>query len=269
MLQPAAIERTLAVLAEFDGHLRERGVPRERLRAVGTAALRRAGNAAELIERARAELGLALEVLPEREEARLSYLAVAGGDRTSTVAVLDVGGGSTEVVLPGGEERFSIPIGAVVATEEHLGQAARGPIAPELMRALVDAAERAMEGLPAGALAPAGGPRPEVVSVGGTASNLGCLLAGVPCFDPGVAEGILARTEQVERWSARLASRGSVGRMSLPVEAQRGSILSAGLVCMGAALRRLSADRTRLSGRGLRHGIVQSLLAPRGPVRAS
>ncbi|MBK7645546.1 MAG: hypothetical protein IPJ19_21355 [Planctomycetes bacterium] len=245
-IAPAAAERGLRVLEEFARRLRELGLPAERTRAVGTAVLRRAANADEFLERARARSGLALEVLSEEQEARLSHLAVAAERPGSRTAIVDVGGGSTEFTGADGSARNSIPIGAVVLAESF-------PRAEDF-DALLATARRAAQALPE-----AGAAGETCVLLGGTAINLACLESGLERFDHAAVEGSRVRPEAAERWAERLARLPLERRLELPIERERASILHAGLACAAAALERVRPAEVRVSGRGLRFGLLREL----------
>src|SRR5213078_2963543 len=96
--------QALETLARFAERLR--GFPRQRVRAVGTNALRVAKNATQFLREARAVLGFPIEVISGREEARLIYLGVAHALPVSAQRrlVVDVGGGSTEFIIGTGLE---------------------------------------------------------------------------------------------------------------------------------------------------------------------
>ena len=104
------VQRTLAALALFRERLDALGVEPERVRAVGTACLRRAQNPELLIDPARERLGLSIEVLPEEDEAEMGFRAVTGDGAAADALVLDVGGGSSEVVSDGGRGLVSAPV---------------------------------------------------------------------------------------------------------------------------------------------------------------
>jgi exopolyphosphatase/guanosine-5'-triphosphate,3'-diphosphate pyrophosphatase len=121
-LTPAAQDRVIACLRRFRHLAEERGC--KRIVAVGTSALRQASNAASLLQMAEAELGWPVKVLSGDDEARLIYQAVATqhpnpGART---LVLDIGGGSTEVVLGCAgqiEDLASLSLGCVSSLKRH------------------------------------------------------------------------------------------------------------------------------------------------------
>jgi exopolyphosphatase / guanosine-5'-triphosphate,3'-diphosphate pyrophosphatase len=250
-IAPAAAERALAALDFFAQRLVELGVPPARTRAVGTAVLRRARNAPEFVAAARIRTGLAIEVLGEEQEARLSHLAVVGELAGARAAIVDVGGGSTEFTSADGSLRLSIPVGAVVLCESFPG--------PADFRALSDAARAAAERFPAG-----GAAGEECVLLGGTALNLACLELGLERFDQERAEGARVAPEAARRWAERLSGLTHEQRLELPIEPERAAILPAGLACAAAALERLRPADLRTSGRGLRFGVLRDLLGGAG-----
>jgi exopolyphosphatase/guanosine-5'-triphosphate,3'-diphosphate pyrophosphatase len=243
---PAAAQRALEVLEFFAQRLAALGQPEERTRAVGTAVLRRARNAAEFVAAARARTGLSIEILGEEEEARLGQLAVLGEIAPARAAIVDVGGGSTEFTSADGRLRLSIPVGAVVLAERF----PRGVDFP----ALCAEARAAAEGFPARAAA-----GEECVLLGGTAVNLACLEQGFERFDHLRAEGVRLDLESARRWAERLAALPLERRSALPLEPERAAILPAGLACAAAALERLAPAGLRVSGRGLRYGVLREL----------
>ena len=238
--------RALGVLGRFAERARELGA--EPL-AVGTAAMRRADNAVELVERARADLGLELRVLSGEDEARLAWRAAVtpGGDPESRV--VDVGGGSVEVAAEGGRERRSFPLGAVLLSER------LGAMAP--WQDLVAAAREAM-GVDRALFRP-GGPGP-AKAIGGTATNLAALALGLEVFDHRRVEGVSVPAVEVHRQGRILCGLGLEERRCLPIEAPRAGVLPAGLACLAAALELLEAEALEVTIRGLRHGLLEELL---------
>ncbi len=117
-----AEQRALDCLSRFGERLRD--IPPDRVRVVGTNTLRKADNSAEFIARAEAALGHEIEIISGREEARLVYLGAAHSleDRHDRRLVVDIGGGSTEVVLGSqfkATELESLYFGCVGLTEQY------------------------------------------------------------------------------------------------------------------------------------------------------
>ena len=121
-LAPQGMERTLAALQHFAGILQEERPTA--LRVVGTAAIRRAPNRDQFVQRVNEQSGLRLEVIDGQQEARLSALGVleALHPRPAISLVIDIGGGSTELILlEGAAVRFrqSYQLGVVRLCEEY------------------------------------------------------------------------------------------------------------------------------------------------------
>jgi len=249
-LDDRAIERALAILAEHLERTRELGVPADRVRAAGTAVLRRATDAQRFLAACEQQLGLAVEVLSEADEARLGHSAVAELAGPDCVAI-DVGGGSTEVVTDAGSQLESAPVGAVVLTERYLGLEGGPAALPGGWGALTAEIAGAFSVFEAGAARGR-----EVVLLGGTASNLASLHLELACFDPRRAEGCRVPVRPAAEWADRLARSSTDERLAFPIEADRVEILPAGLACIAACLTRLGAEEGRVTGRGLRHALL-------------
>ena len=255
-MQPEAMDRTLAILADFQSRLARLEVPSGRVRCAGTAVFRRASNGAMFAERCTRELGLELDIVSEQDEARLGFAAVASlaPPGAPAPAVVDVGGGSSEVVRAAGTERHSLPIGAVVLTERFLaedeGSEPRGP------RAVFEEVARQCTALP-------NARDPEtVLLIGGTAVNLACLELGLAAFDPTRVEGECVNVLSARRQSERLFDLSIEERMALPIEADRAAILPAGLACIAGVLDRMEPAEVRVSTRGLRFGLLRDAFGP-------
>jgi exopolyphosphatase/guanosine-5'-triphosphate,3'-diphosphate pyrophosphatase len=132
-LQPEPMRRTLEAIAGMADEARRRGA--ESITAVGTAGMRKAANAAVLVELVRVQTGVEIEVISGEEESRLAYLAVKTGVGLAdgTIVVFDTGGGSSQFTFGRGEhvdERFSLDVGAVRFAERfHLD----GPVTEDVL----------------------------------------------------------------------------------------------------------------------------------------
>lgn len=268
-LKDEAVARAVDTVADLLDRAHELGVPPDRVRAVGTAVLRRATDAARFVDAVRARTGLAVETLSEEDEARLGFLAVTGDGAGANAWIVDVGGGSTEVAGDGGALRVSAPVGAVTLSAEH-GAYAGDATSFDALYERARAACAAFPSLPGGAT---------LIALGGTASNLACLDlqersldprqrsrdgaardADLTTFDPARAEGHVVRAGAALEHARRLWQLPPDLRRRLPIEADRAEILPAGLACLAAAFERLGAGAARVSGRGLRYGLAREAL---------
>ncbi len=249
-LLPEAADRTIEILATFARRLELRGVEPPRVRAAGTAVLRRASDGQAFLERVQKELGIALEILSGDEEARVGHAAaieaLPEAERDGAV-VVDVGGGSSEVVLGAGSRRHSLPLGALLATDR-FSQAN-----------LISEIERVAAELPSAAAEGRSG-----VFLGGAASNLACLERKLESYDPRLAEGAWVTGAAGLDWARRLLDLETDRRRDLPIEPDRADILPAGLALLGAISARIGLEGAVVTGRGLRYGLLRELVAGAG-----
>ena len=210
-LAPDALERTRVALADYVGIARRAGV--QRVRMVATSATRDAANREDFFTMVRQTLGTDAEVITGDEEARLSFTGAVGGldPADGPFVVVDVGGGSTEVVLGGWDgtradvtAARSVNVGCVRITERHLHS---DPPTPEQVSAAQRFARQALQ--EAFVEVPVHEAR-TWVGVAGTVTTLSAIAQRLPAYDPGrihlsrlslerlrgTAEDLLAATHQ-------------------------------------------------------------------------
>ena len=171
-LDPAVMDRAATIVARLRAIAQ--GYHCTLIRAIATAAVREAANGAEFVDLVRARAGIDLRIISADEEARLAYLSAArafGDMQTLAAGVVDIGGGSTEIVLSSRgvvDEVYTVPIGAVSLTERFGGpEQAAGPQFKAMQRWVRDQLRRR---IPSPAL------RPElVVGTGGTVTTLAAI----------------------------------------------------------------------------------------------
>ena len=253
-LGEAAVLRTKAVVAGYAQEARRLGA--DRIVLAGTSAAREAADGAEFIRALGAEHHIVAVVLSGAEEAELAY-AGASLDVKGDFVVLDVGGGSTELIrraAEGGVEAISLDLGASRATERWI--ASDPPSSRELAEVFREAAS-ALEFLRPRFGAGTG----RLVGVAGTVTTLACLDAGLQVY---ASEAIHLRTlslESVDRLVARLAGMTAAERAALPcVQAGRAPVIVGGAVIVKAAMEALGYEELTVSERDLLDGLV--LAAP-------
>jgi exopolyphosphatase/guanosine-5'-triphosphate,3'-diphosphate pyrophosphatase len=250
--QARALE-ALARLAE-----RLRGFPRGKVRAVGTNTLRVAKNAPQFLREARQALGFPIEVISGREEARLIYLGVAHALPAAAVLknerrlVVDVGGGSTELIIGSGFEpqlTESLYMGCVSYSLKYF---AEGRIDKARMKAAELAARQELAGM-VRAYRAAGWD--EAVGSSGTARSLANILR-----DNGFATEGLTR-EGLERLRSLLVKheRADPERIA-GLRPNRAPVLPGGLAIMSALFDELGLEAMQVSDAALRHGVLYDLL---------
>jgi exopolyphosphatase/guanosine-5'-triphosphate,3'-diphosphate pyrophosphatase len=250
-LAAAPIARTVDTIVAMAAEARAGGAGR--ILAVGTAALRNAPNAAELLDAVRARSHVSVEVIPGEEEARLAYLATRAGLALGDgpLVVFDTGGGSSQFTFARGEEvseRFSLNVGAARFTER-FGLA--GPVTADTLGATFAALESE--------LAPVTGrPRADaVVGMGGAVTNLTAVMHGLERYDPDVVHGsVLARAE-IERQIELYRTLDADARRAIPgLQPNRAEVILAGACIVRTVLTLLGHDSLTASDRGLRHGVL-------------
>jgi exopolyphosphatase / guanosine-5'-triphosphate,3'-diphosphate pyrophosphatase len=181
---PEALARTLAAMADFGAQLDQLGVRRRRV--VATSAARDAANSAQFFEGVRARLGVEAEIIPGAEEARLSYVGAVGAlpALAQPVLVIDIGGGSTELVLGREAELLhavSLDVGSVRVRERFLHSDppsnAEVAEASAYINSLLDGS-----GIDFAAVA-------TWVGVGGTVTSLSALIQGLGVYDRDAVHG--------------------------------------------------------------------------------
>jgi exopolyphosphatase/guanosine-5'-triphosphate,3'-diphosphate pyrophosphatase len=251
-LDPAAIRDTVAVLADYARAARALGA--RVVACAATSAARDAENGAEFFGAARASAGLDPEVIAGDEEARLVWTSAWRdfGRHGEPLAVLDVGGGSTELSFgdgPAPRGRASLQVGAVRLTERHL----RGdpPSADEVAR-LRAAAREAVR--PFAAMDVRGG---RLVAVAGTVTTLAAVAQALPAYDAEKVHGSTLALAEIERLAGTLAALSVQERAALPgMEPKRADVILAGAMVLAEAMRAAGFDRLTVSDRGVRWGLL-------------
>ncbi len=247
---PRAMDRTMAAARRLAAEARRLGV--DRVEAVGTAAFREAANRDLFCRRLRGA-GLVMSVLSGRREAELAFEAATSGltvDRRA--AVVDVGGGSTEIAWEDGPRlrRLSLPLGAVRLTERHL---TADPIRSTDFKAMIASIRRPLRR----ALAGSGSPPTGIVAVGGTAATLAAMQLGLRRYDAGRIHGLRLSRSQLYVLLVVLSMLSTRQRKALPgLEPKRADIIVAGTAVLAALLRTLRLSEVTVSARGLRYGIL-------------
>jgi exopolyphosphatase/guanosine-5'-triphosphate,3'-diphosphate pyrophosphatase len=252
VLAPDALERTFAALRSY--------VPlmagAESVRMVATSATRDAANAADFVDGCAAILGVAPEVVPGEEEARLSFLgATAELDLPAPYAVCDIGGGSTELVLGTSrvEQAASVDVGCVRLTERRLRT--DPPPAAEVEAAVADIA-LALDGVDVEV-----GRAATFVGLAGSVTTVTALALGLAAYDPAAIHLARVSAEQVEDVTARLLAMTRAERAALPVmHPGRVDVIGAGALVLREVLRRWSLREVVASERDILDGIALSAL---------
>jgi exopolyphosphatase/guanosine-5'-triphosphate,3'-diphosphate pyrophosphatase len=268
-LSNAAMDRAVAALAICAEKLRRRNVTL--VRSVATEACRRATNGREFVARVQEETGIRLEIITAEQEARL---AVSGCQAllepgTGPALVFDIGGGSTELVLldeqqgkaPSIDDWYSAPWGVVSLSESepHIGKDE-----DELREAYGRMRQRVADAFApfAETLTRRGALPGRLLGTSGTVTTLASLHLDLPNYDRRAVDGLIVTAQAMRDLSQRLAGMPVEGRAELAcIGTERADLVVAGCAILEVILDLWPAERLSVADRGIREGILRTLMA--------
>jgi len=253
---PAALRRTLDVLAGYGATCRRLGVQGRRV--VATSATRDAGNRQEFLDGVRALVGVEAEVLSGEEEAAAAYRGAThdlpGDGRT---LVVDIGGGSTELILGrtrNPEAMVSLDLGCVRLHERHLHT--DPPTAAEVAALRADAAAQLAR--VTGTLDPASAER--VVGVAGTITTVTAIGLGLDAYDPRRIHRSSLSAAEIAAVAEKLAAMTVAERAAIPVMAKgREDVIAAGALLLDELVRTFGFQRVIASETDILDGVLLGL----------
>jgi exopolyphosphatase/guanosine-5'-triphosphate,3'-diphosphate pyrophosphatase len=269
-LSPEAMERTFAALRAYRSIMDAERVGRARL--VATSAVRDAANGEAFLLPAAEIIGAPAELLPGMEEGRLSYAGATGDlpPADAPVVVLDIGGGSTEIVTKVGEEILSVSldIGCVRLTERFLhGDPPTASEVADATQAIGAELGRATEAIPA--LAEEGRAR-RLVGLAGTVSTLATMELGLAEYDRERIHHTVLTPATVRRWCDVLGAEPvaeRARRRGLP--AGRRDVIFGGALVLREVMTRYAFPECIVSEADILDGLIMSLrLRADGPADA-
>ncbi|MGH2821241.1 MAG: exopolyphosphatase [Actinomycetota bacterium] len=258
LLAPDALRRTLSTIAEYAATCGEYGV--EMLRVTGTSAVRDARNRNDFFEGVKTLTGRDPELLSGETEARTTFLgAVSDLDESGyeSVVVLDIGGGSTELIFGGSEPEtlVSTDIGCVRMLEKHLHSDPPADSELGALRADVDGRleeARVALGVPAGT---------RLVGVAGTLTQLATLKAGTPVHDPDVSHHMALTHGDVRMLARRLRSLPYEKRRRIRgLDPGRADVIVAGAEILLCVMEGFDSPEVLVSEKDILDGLVLQLL---------
>jgi len=262
-LLPEARQRTLDALAGFSEALRSQGI--KNVSAVATEAVRRAGDADEFLREDFEKTGFEVEVISGVEEARRTLAGVKAGVggllRKGPKLVVDIGGGSTELVATDDLVKFearSIPVGAVGLYERYITS---DPPRNAELAAVASHCYKALGNLK-------GFKRTGEITLVGTAGTITTLAAvemSMEVYDPDRVTGHIITRQTLDRLLARFCGLTSEQRRLLAgLEPGREDIIVSGSVLLVAVMDTVSADSIMVCDYGLREGNLLGFVAGKG-----
>lgn len=257
VLSEKAMSRAMVTLERYLNHCQTYHVGK--VYAIGTSALREARNASRFLQRVKEELNLSIEVISGEEEARLSFRSATEDFPCDDkpLGVVDVGGGSTELVLGRGKDIAywsSLPLGSVRLTERFL---LSDPVREEEWREMEKSVDEALSRV---------SPPSEditLVAVGGTATTLACVEQRLERFDLQRIHRFLLAREALEKQIGLYKGKSLRQRKTIPgLPASRADVILAGATILLRAMDKFNTPSVLISGHGIRHGLLYERLRP-------
>lgn len=277
-LSQEAMDRALGALQVCSDKLRRRNV--HLARSVATEACRRAENGPEFIERVRSETGIMLDIISAGEEARLAvlgcHLLLEQGE--GPAMIFDIGGGSTELVLvesvagevPRIHDWQSVPWGVVSLTETcgaepdgaearaaryaQMRELVRDSLAPFTVRVWDRLRAEQQRGQPL-----------RLLGTSGTVTTLASVHLELPQYDRRAVDGLSVPAAAMRAISSRLSGMEPRERRQQPcIGRERSDLVVAGCAILETILDIWPADQLGVADRGIREGILRSLMAAGG-----
>ncbi len=245
-------ERALQTLSQFAQRLRD--VPKKRIRAVGTNTLRRAKNRKQFMAHAEQIIGKPIEVISGREEARLIYSAVSHAlpETNGKRLVIDIGGGSTELVV--GKKlkpclMESINVGCVSFSKRYF---ADGKITKEQFKKAVIGAQSELEPIQKEYRKKGWN---EVIGCSGTIKAVSKLQ-----LELGISDGVITLAG-INTLLDKLYKAGDINKLGLQqVSKDRMQVLAGGIAVLKAIFKSLDIDALHTSQVALREGLIFDMI---------
>lgn len=252
-LNERAVERTAAVLAEYRAAIDEHGCDANL--AVLTSAVRDASNGPRFTACVREQFHLDARTLSGDEEAQLTFLGAISSRHEhldEPTVVIDIGGGSTELVVGTGHEagfHVSLQTGVVRMSERHIHS---DPPAPgELRQLAADTRAVFANGLPAGERTGV----TQGIAVAGTATSSAAIAQELDPYDPDRVNGYRMPLAGIELLLARLADMNEEQRRRVRgLHPDRAPTIVAGMILLSEALRVFDLDEIEVSEHDILHG---------------
>lgn len=267
-LSEAAMARSIEALSICAHKMKAKGVTRARL--IATEACRSASNGEAFVARVRAEVGIDLEVVDRGTEAMLAAAGCAAlaAPEAESVLLFDIGGGSTELIWLGGrtpESRIServrawtsLPLGVVTLAEKHGGH----QVDRTLYEAMVGEVSEAMTGFVRDAGEAIRQPGFHLLGTSGTVTTVAGIHLGLPRYDRRQVDALWMDQAEIDTVLDRLLAMSFEERAANPcIGPDRADLVLAGCAIFDAIRRAFPAQRMRVADRGLREGMLMTMM---------
>jgi exopolyphosphatase/guanosine-5'-triphosphate,3'-diphosphate pyrophosphatase len=283
-LSDAAIERTIEALQVCAGKMKRHRVQRAGL--IATEACRMATNAGNFLARVQRETGLRIQIVSREMEAKLAVSGCASllDSNCDFALVFDIGGGSSELIwldLTRRRQKWrrsladrlevqscisawtSLPVGVVTLAERFGGRV----VEPHMFDAMVGHVARLLEPFEAqhGMRQRLARGNTHLLGTSGTVTTVAGVHLGLPRYDRNRVDGCWLEIDQVRAVTANLRTASYDQRVAEPcIGKERADLVLAGCAILEAMLQTWPCERLRVADRGLREGILATLMAEDG-----
>lgn len=254
-----AIDNLINVLRSYDKIITEYDC--EHVLVNATNAMRVAANSAEIVNMVMRKFGYTVNIIPGRHEAYLSYLGATYGKTESTKIVIDIGGGSTEIIIGHGEDVYfveSIGIGVVNLTEKHCsslppsGQEINNisaEVIDHLARLKIENKVENIRDI-------------EMIAVAGTPTTLSCINQNLGEYNENLVEGSVLTLDELNSLSNELAKYSPHEVLEKYGEIVKGreDVLLTGTILLQTIADNFGTREIIVSGRGMRYGAIVDFL---------
>lgn len=251
IISQEAMSRGYQTLAHYIDHCREMEV--QKIFAVGTSALREAKNSGDFLKMIEERLDLSIQIISGEEEAHLSYLAVAKDLKETGTPhlVIDVGGGSTELIL-GKDVHIikwvSLPLGLVRLTEQFL---ISDPIKGEEWEKMTGVIKNTLSEISFS------NEPVSMVSVGGTGTTLASVEQGLREFNPDRIHHFVLTKDAIRNQLLLYRSKTIEDRKKIPgLPPARADVILAGGTILYMAMEQFRSPSVLISCHGVRYGLL-------------
>ncbi|HSP87960.1 MAG TPA: Ppx/GppA phosphatase family protein [Ignavibacteriaceae bacterium] len=246
------IKRLLDVLTEYSSIIKNYNC--EKVILTGTNALRISSNKNEIAERIKKQFDYDLTIIPGEEEAKFSYLGAIGNYlKDQKYLVIDIGGGSTEIVYGSGNEIIfskSFNIGVVSASENFLFS---DPPTNDQVVNFINYSEQTFSEITKSI-----SDIDSAIAIAGTPTTLACIKNNLKTYNEDVVEGSYLTSKELEKFIKELShlNSGEILNKYAAVVKGREDVLLAGTIILKEILDVLNLNEIKVSTKGIRYGAI-------------
>lgn len=244
-------ERMFKVLDEYSKIISEYGC--EKVLATGTNAFRIALNKRELVNQVKEKFGFDVNVISGKDEARLSYLGVANYYRENNLLVVDIGGGSTEIIAGSRNNIYfnkSYPVGVVSLSERFLHS---DPPLKEDLKKFTTHIQNILKEISHGVKE-----IDTAIAIAGTPTTLACIKLNLTEYNEELIENSFLTKEELNNFVHNLSkfTYAEIIKNYSSVAKGREDVLLAGTIILTEISNLLNLNEIKVSAKGIRYGTI-------------